>query len=126
MIDTDTRTIPEETIGSLTAECGDVMLARECVADLEAADFLGDTSLELPSSVDELEARSFYGYGSPIGESSTRGALIGGLLGLALAATVSSLAAELSLIVGAGHHVVHASEHILGKSLHPEGRHNKA
>ena len=29
------------------------------------------------------------------------------------------------LIVGAGHHVVHASEHILGKSLHPDRRHNK-
>ena len=29
------------------------------------------------------------------------------------------------LIVGAGHHVVHASEHILGKSLHPDRRRRK-
>ena len=29
------------------------------------------------------------------------------------------------LIVGAGHHVVHASEHILGKSLHPDSRRRK-
>ena len=28
------------------------------------------------------------------------------------------------LIVGAGSHVVHASEHILGKSLHPDSRHS--
>ena len=28
------------------------------------------------------------------------------------------------LIVGAGSHVVHASEHILGKSLHPDARHS--
>ena len=29
------------------------------------------------------------------------------------------------LIVGAGHHVVHASDHILGKSLHPDNRRGK-
>lgn len=30
------------------------------------------------------------------------------------------------LIVGAGHHVVHASEHIPGKSLHPGNRRGKS
>ena len=93
---TDTKTFPdktmgEETIAEVTAECGDVMLAKECIADLNSARFRGQTSLDLPHSADELEAPSYFGYGSPIGETSARGALIGGLLGLPLAAIASSL-----------------------------------
>ena len=88
------HTIPAEATGSLTAECGDVMLARECLANLKGAQFHGETSLDLPHSVEELESRGYVGFGSPIGESSARGALIGGVLGLALAAVVSSLPAD--------------------------------
>ncbi len=64
------------------AECGDLMLATECIANLRAARFAGDVSLSQPSNEDELERRGFLGFDTPAGDSFSKGAALGAFLGM--------------------------------------------
>ena len=80
-----------EKIVKVVAECGDLMLAKECVAALRSASFGGSVKLESPSQIEELETRRFGGFGSPVGEAAARGAAMGGFIGVATAVILSRL-----------------------------------
>ena len=87
---------------SVIAVCGDLMLTRECIADLQAAGFSRDhISLITPNSVDELENLGFISYGSRPGETGGRGTIAGGVLGaFAGTALLTIPGAATSLVLG--------------------------
>jgi hypothetical protein len=73
----------------LTASCGDLMLAKDCVSDLKSANFMGAISVRPLEPADVLQGDALQVYGSYIGGSVGRGILIGSLLGLAAGTAVS-------------------------------------
>ena len=80
------KRLPER---SVTAFCGDLMLAKECVANLRVAGFLGEVRLVTPDgSSEQLAALS---YGDRLGELPGRGLIVGGLLGLVAGSLLLSI-----------------------------------
>ena len=72
----------EDRSSSVVAVCGDLMLAKECIADLQSAGFPRvQISLVVPESLDKLERLGFLTYGNRTGEAGGRGAIAGGVLG---------------------------------------------
>jgi hypothetical protein len=47
----------DESEVAVTAVCGDLMLAKDCIADLRSAGFPGDVALELSNAVQTSLAR---------------------------------------------------------------------
>lgn len=75
----------------LTAKCGDTMLAKSCLADLQQAGFAGKVSLETSTAnrnLDQLERRPF---GTNRGSRHAVRMFVGGALG-AVAGAVCALA----------------------------------
>jgi hypothetical protein len=72
------------------ASCPDLMLARGCVSDLQAAGFKGTISVRPWEPADVLRGATLQAYGDPVGESAGRGILVGAFLGLAAGVVVSS------------------------------------
>ena len=73
----------------LTASCGDLMLARDCVSDLKSAFFRGSISVRPSETTDFLQGKSLQGFGSDYGGLAGNGIFFGGLLGLAAGAGLS-------------------------------------
>ena len=85
----------------LTASCGDLMLARDCVSDLKSANFGGSISVRPSEPADVLQGNTLQGYGSDSGGPAGRGILIGGLVGLAAGTAVSYAIGAASLYIPA-------------------------
>ncbi len=73
------------------AECGDLMLAKDCIASLQLAGFAGEVKLVTLDDGDQAERRSFAVFGDEVGESAGRGMIIGGLLGALVGAGFSAV-----------------------------------
>lgn len=65
----------------VTAICGDLMLAKECVADLKATGFPGEISVEPVGTSNVLQNSIFQAFGSTGGRIAGRGAILGALVG---------------------------------------------
>ena len=87
----------------VTAVCGDLMLAKECVADLKTAGFGGEISVEPIDAADALRGGFFQAYGSSLGGAAGRGAILGGLVGAIIGCLLATnLAAEPAYVGLAG------------------------
>ena len=119
--------------GVVIAECGDLMLAKECIADLRAARFAGDVSVSQPLNVDELERRGFLGFGTPAGESFSKGAALGTFLGIIAGAVLVAFATQLPVdsivavtILGSIGALIGGVTYLLRTRDHLDGSNNRA
>ena len=76
----------------LIVTCGDVMLARTCLADLRSIGFRGVTSIG-PASAGPDSMYSVPFFGSLAGDVTSRGLLVGGFLGVVASVGVLSIPA---------------------------------
>ena len=119
--------------GVVIAECGDLMLAKECIANLRAARFAGDVSVSQPSNVDELERRGFLGFGTPAGDSFSRGAALGAFLGIIAGAVLVASATQLPVdsmvavtVLGSIGALIGGITYLLRTRNHLDGHNNRA
>jgi hypothetical protein len=76
---------------SLTATCQDLLLAKDCVANLNAARYQGSVSIQAPAQTDLLDGAGLQPYGDAVGGPAGRGLVIGGLAGLIVASVTAIL-----------------------------------
>ena len=123
----------DKDTGEVLAECGDLMLAKECIANLRAGRFAGDVSLSQPSNVDELERRGFLGFGTPTGDSFSKGAALGAFLGIIAGTALVAFATQLPLdsivavaVLGSIGALIGGVTYLLRTRNHLDGRNNRA
>ena len=74
----------DESYQLLSADCADLMLAKECVADLQAIGFAGDITLAATSQMDKPGGAFAFKYGTTSGEVFLRQGALGCFVGVIL------------------------------------------